>query len=113
MKDPVSVLGCWRGFHFGSTASTQLAKPLNRCFTFSPAQAARSSDRLRVCIGLDGFVRSYAIVFINQVSPIRRRGVLPSPRQRAGGMEPAEGGHAGTEWNQRAGGRKRTETIEP
>ncbi len=49
MKDPASVLGCWRGFHFGLHASThkatQLTNGSNDCFSFSRDQAARSSDR--------------------------------------------------------------------
>ena len=52
MKDPVSVLGCWRGFHFGRTApfrAAQLANRSNDCFTFSPARAARSSDA-QLCV---------------------------------------------------------------
>ncbi len=36
---------------------------------------------LRVCFGLDRFVRCDAIISINEVSPIGRHGVLfPSPR---------------------------------
>src|SRR5260370_30641693 len=46
MKDPVSVLGCWRGLHFGSTAplkAIQLTNGSNDYFIFSHARAALSS----------------------------------------------------------------------
>jgi len=106
MKDPVSVLGCWRGFRFwldGPTQGDSTANGSNDYSIFSRAQAAQSSiempdlditavhklasglQGLRVYFGVDRFVRSYAIISINQVSPIRRHGVLlPSSRQRAG-----------------------------
>jgi hypothetical protein len=52
---------------------------------------ASGIERVGICFGLDRFVRSYTIGSIDEVSPIRRHGVLPSPRQRVG------------EWNWRKG----------
>ena len=46
MKDPVSVLGRWRGFHVwldGSAQCDSTHQRLQRLFTFSRARAARSS----------------------------------------------------------------------
>jgi hypothetical protein len=87
MKDPVSVLGCWRGFSFLAR------RPYSRRFNLQTAQTiillflalkppdlpikmpdldiaavyklASGLQGPRVCFGLDGFVRSYAIISIN------------------------------------------------
>ncbi len=129
MKDPASVLGCWRGFHFGLHASThkatQLTNGSNDCFSFSRDQAARSSDR-------DARPRHHSRPQTGERPSrpprlFRRRWVCtklrdhlhqlskpdtsawrppPFPETTRGGMELEEGGHAGTEWNQRACGRK-------
>jgi hypothetical protein len=87
MKDPASVLGCWRGFHFRSTP--QLTRQLNLqtgqtivsiFLAIKPPdlpiempdlditavhKLAGGLQGLRVCVGVDGFVGSYAIISIN------------------------------------------------
>jgi hypothetical protein len=104
MKDPVSVLGRWRGFHFwfdGPTQGDSTCKTLMLLFLalkppdlpikmpdldITPVHKLPSGlQGLRVCCGLDGFVRSHAIIAIDQVSPIRRHGVLLPPRYNARG----------------------------
>ena len=100
MKDPISVLGRWRGFHFWLDGPTQgdstyktlvllfLALKLPDLSIKMPDLDITAVDKLasglqglRVCFGLDRFVGCDAIISINEVSPIRRHGVLlPSPR---------------------------------
>jgi hypothetical protein len=86
MKHPVSVLGRWRGFHFwldGSPQCDSTHKRLQRFLLFLALEPpdlpikkpdlditavyklASGIQGLRVCFGLDGFVRSYPIVSIN------------------------------------------------
>jgi hypothetical protein len=123
MKDPVSVLGSWRGFHFGSTAplkAIQLKNDSNDYFTFSRARAARSSDQearprhhsrgqtgerhpgpprlfrpRSVCTKLPDRLHRLS-------KPDTSAWCPPFPKTTHGGMELEEGGHAGTEWNRRA-----------
>src|SRR5437879_9842041 len=56
---------------------------------------ARGLHGVHVGIGLDRFVRGYAIVSINQVRSIGRHDPLPSPRQRAEERERRTWSHAG------------------
>ena len=86
MKDPVSVLGRWRGFHVwldGSHNATHLTNGCNDYLLFllleppdlpvkqpdlditAVYKLASDIQGLHVCFGLDGFVRCYPIVSIN------------------------------------------------
>jgi hypothetical protein len=85
MKDPVSVLGRWRGFHFGSTPQLTNDSTYQRSndsvfLALKPPdlpiempdlnitavhKLASGPQGLSVCFGVDGFVRSYAIISIN------------------------------------------------
>jgi hypothetical protein len=85
MKDPVSVLGRWRGFSFlarrspamrpnSQTAATILLflaleppdLPIKQPYLDITAadKLASGIERVGICFGLDGFVRSYPIVSI-------------------------------------------------
>ncbi len=126
MKDPVSVLGCWRGFSLwldGSTQGDSTYKRLKRLFYFfsrssrpifdrdarprhhsrpqtgeRPSRPPRLFRRRQVCTKL----RDH----LHQSSKPDTSAWCPPPflKTTRGGMELEEGGHAGTEWNQRARG---------
>jgi hypothetical protein len=86
MKDPVSVLGRWRGFHFRLGAFRNAAKLANGCNDYllflaleppdlpieqpdldiaAVQKLASGIERVGVRVGLDRFVRSYPIVSID------------------------------------------------
>ena len=123
MKDPVSVLGCWRGFsQRAHRAKLQTAQTIILFFVaLKPPdlpikmpdlditavyKLASGLQGLRVCFGLDRFVYD-----ATRSSPSIKPDTSawrppPFPEITAGGMELEGGSHAGTEWNQRAcGGR--------
>src|SRR5258708_3068435 len=67
---------------------------------------------LGVCLGLDWFVRRYAIGSIDLVGPIGRHiPHLPCPRQRAGERERTAWSHAGTDGTNTVQIGNRSETI--
>jgi hypothetical protein len=86
MKDPVSVLGRWRGFHFRLGAFRNAAKLANGCNDYllflaleppdlpieqpdldiaAVQKLASGIQGVGVRVGLDRFVRSYPIVSID------------------------------------------------